>query len=147
MKPTTMPSSCAPRVGWRSSAIAKIAAKIGVPPFSRPATAEVMCCSAIGNRVNGTATQTTDRVTIRSRSSDRIFVWRRGSGSTASASAPSPTRISVMTPGGRASRPMSMNRNDAPQMTATDMNSAQSDDVNRSSTGAGVVVVTVTRAP
>ena len=95
-----------------------------------------MCCSAIGNRVNGTATQTTDSITTRARSEGPTDTLCRGR--TASASAPSPTRMSVMTPGGRASSPMSMNRNDAPQMAPTAANNDQSIGVNSLSVGRGV---------
>ncbi len=89
-----------------------------------------MCCSAIGNSVNGTATHTTDSVTSRRRSAGAIGIDGRGSRTIASASAPSPTRINVMTPGGSASSPMSMNRNDDPQIPPTARNSDQSAGVN-----------------
>ena len=48
-RPTSVPSASTFAI---SSTMAKIAAKIGVPPLSRPATAELMRCSAIGSSVN-----------------------------------------------------------------------------------------------
>ncbi len=46
--------------------------------------------------------------------------------------------MSVMTPGGRASSPMSMKRNDAPQIAPTATNNDQSIGVNSPSAGLGV---------
>ena len=130
-KPTTMPSRSGPLARWRSSTAATVAAKIGVAPLRSPVTDELMYCSAIGNSVNGTATQITESRTSRPRSEASIVTF--GLGSTSSASAPDATRSNVISPGGKASRPMSMNRNDEPQIAATAMKRPQSRGVNEPS--------------
>ena len=52
-----------------NSSSPKMAVNMGTAPFSSPATAELMCCSASGNSVKGMATQMTDSATMRKRSS------------------------------------------------------------------------------
>ena len=64
----------------------------------------------------------------------------RSRGNTARAIAPRETRMRVMSPGGSASNPIAMNRNDDPQMPDTARKSAQSRDVNWSSLAAVVAV-------
>ena len=128
------------------SSTAKMAVNIGTAPFSSPATAELMCCSAIGNSVNGMATQMTDSAAMRKRSSRSSRM--RAPGSSASVAAPRLTRAEVMTPGSKLSRPMAMKRNDAPQMRLIAEKIAQSSPVNAApvvaaaGVGAGRAVVT-----
>ena len=52
-----------------------------------------------------------------------------------------------MSPGSNASRPMAMNRNDDPQMSPIDRNSAQSSGVNAPRCVPAVVVITLRRRP
>lgn len=122
--PTATPNSCAPEVRVRKKSTPKSAVKIGMAPLSMPVTAELMCCSAMGNNVKGMATHNNESAMTRTRSPG--WVVMRGPGSRLSISAPSPTRRRVSVPGLTASRPMEMNRNDAPQIPAIERNSAQS---------------------
>ena len=75
--------------GWRTSSVATIAAKIGVPPFSRPVTDELMCCSASGNNVKGMATHK-HRQRCHPRPDRRRRDARANRGTRLSASAPEP---------------------------------------------------------
>ena len=111
--------------------MATAAAKSGMAPLSIPATAELIHCWARGNSVNGTATHSSDKVMILARS--RAATGRRAAGVAASTAAPSPTRMKVMSPGRKASSPMSIRRKDDPQMPATARNRPQSPGVNEPS--------------
>jgi len=127
------------------NASANTAVNIGVAPFSSPATAELMCCSARGNSVKGTPTQITDTASMRGRSSGRRCT--REPGSRPKVSAPRPTRTTVTTPGSRLSRPTAMNRNDAPQMSPMAEKTAQSDCENAAVVPPGAVGAEGTTAP
>ena len=78
LNPTTNPTSWGPRGRRRSITEAKIAAKIGIAPFSIPATAELMYCCAIGKRVNGMPTHNTDSTSTRGRSAGSIGLRAAG---------------------------------------------------------------------
>ena len=88
----------------------------GTAPLSMPATEESIHCWATGNRISGSPAQITPRKATRTRSSRPI--GRRAAGTSDSAATPSATRATAITPGASASSPMSMNRNDEPQMRA-----------------------------
>ena len=65
--------------------------------------------------------------------------WR-AAGIRLSVSAPNPTRARVTTPGSKWSRPMAINRNDAPQVPEMNATSAQSKELNDSSVSPSDVV-------
>jgi hypothetical protein len=122
--PTNTPSSWAPLVRRPKSSAPNRAVNIGVAPLSSPVTAELMCCSAMGNSENGSPTQSTDTASMRHRSSRSIGA--RPPGSRWRIAAPRPTRSRVTTPGCRLSRPIAMNRKDAPQIVEMAAKTAQS---------------------
>ena len=122
-EPVSSPASRAGRGTRRNNAVDRSAAKIGIAPLSMPVSAEFTHCWATGKIVNGTATQTNDSTTTRSRSSG--CSGRRAAGTSQSV-APPATRRKVIRPGRNASRAMSMSRNDAPQIVDIEQNSAQS---------------------
>ena len=79
--------------------------------------------------MNGIATQMNDRTIIRGRSSGSIGFLVPGISSRIAA--PKPIRSQLIKPGSNASRPIAMNRNDAPQMPLIDKNSSQSTEEKR----------------
>jgi hypothetical protein len=95
---------------------------MGIAPFSNPVSPEEIRCSAIGNSVKGTATQSTDSASIRSRSfrSNRI----RAAGTSHTTIAPKTIRSQVTTPGWSVSRLTAISRNDDPRWTRRDPNPA-----------------------
>ena len=100
-----------------ASSHAQAAPASGTAPLSMPATDESIHCWASGNSSSGKPAQISPRTATRSRSSRPI--GRRAAGISASVATPSPTRASAITPGRKASSPMSINRNEAPQIMAT----------------------------
>ena len=127
-RPTPRPTMRVRPGRWRAIDPAAMAAKIGVLPLSIPVTAELMCCSASGKRVKGTATHTTDRPSNRGQSARSMRTRERGN--TLSTVAPSATRAHVMRPGSIVSSAIEMNRNDDPQMSEIAVNSPQAAGVN-----------------
>ena len=101
-----------------------MAVVIGTAPLIIPATEESIHCWAIGKSVSGMAIQMIPRAATRARSAGSM--GRRARGTSASASIPSAIRASVITPGSNASRPMAMNRNEDPQMSAMPVRRPQS---------------------
>jgi len=96
--------------------VAHTAAKTGMAPLIMPVTLEVVHCWAIGKSSNGTAIQMTPSKATRGQSSRSIGARERVK--SASVPAPKATRAMVMTPGAKARSPISMNRNDEPQISA-----------------------------
>ena len=104
--------------------------KSGVAPFNIPVTADDTCRSARGNIESGIATQVTPNSASRGQSLRSIV--RRVAGRNASVQNPNVMRNVVISAGLNASRPIAMNRNDAPQMPPAVHNSPQSSGVNAS---------------
>ena len=114
--PTSSPRAWTRGRGRRSTT-AQAAPASGTAPLSMPATDESTHCWATGNRISGRPDQMIPRKMTRSRSSRPI--GRRAAGTRARAATPRATRATAITPGRSDSSPMSMNRNDDPQMRAT----------------------------
>ena len=125
VKPIASPAIWSLPGRWRNNTEATMAVKMGTVPLSIPATDEATHCWAMGNMVRGIAIQIRLRNLTRGRSAMRIGTFR-DAGSAHKNSVPNPTRIQVTNPGWKASRPMAMKRNEAPQIALTDRNSVQS---------------------
>ena len=69
-----------------------MAVNIGTAPLRRPVTAELMCCSASGNSVNGMPTQMTDSATMWTRSSGSSRILEPGSSPSVTAPRPDAQR-------------------------------------------------------
>ena len=90
----------------RAITAATNAAKIGVAPFSIPVTLLDTCCSANGNTVSGAASQTTPSKAIFGHAADSTGT--RDFGMKVSVRQPNNTRIGVIRPGAKESRPTAM---------------------------------------
>src|SRR5215211_670743 len=123
-KPTSNPRVWVRPSGRRSSSTAQAAPNSGTAPLSIPATDESIHCWAIGNSSSGRPAQMIPSSATRGRSA-----WSTGrcaAGNSASVATPNARRARATTPGRRVSRPMSMNRNDDPQMRAMPDSSSHS---------------------
>ena len=145
-KPITRPAICTrPGTRWETEA-AISAANSGTPPLIIPASEESIHCWATEKSTNGPAIQTSPSSATSGRSERRTP--RRAAGTSASVIAPNSTRRKATRPGSKCTRPISMNRKDAPHPNATPATSAQSSAPNASELGARVGwvwVVTRTR--
>ena len=106
----------------RSHAISAV--KSGAAALIIPASDDSIHCCATENSMNGTAIQITPS-SATSGQSER-GTGRRAPGTSASVTAPKKTRRNATSPGSKFLSPSSMNRNEAPQVSATPASRAQS---------------------
>ena len=99
-------------------------AKIGKAPLTMPASDESIHCWPIAISNSGAAIQKSPSSATRGRSARSTGRCDRGRSE--SVSAPIATRPNATTPGPKCSRPISMNRNDEPQIAATAASSPHS---------------------
>ena len=98
--------------------------KSGAAALIIPASDDSIHCCATENNMNGTAIQITPSSATSGQSARGTA--RRAPGTSASVRAPKNTRRNATSPGSKWSRPSSMNRKEAPQVSATPASSAQS---------------------
>ena len=123
-KPMIRPVACR-RVGSRRTAEAATSAtNRGVAALIMPASEESIHCWAIANSTNGIAIQVTPSATICGQA--ERGTGPRAAGNAPSVSAPKAIRPNATSAGAKCSSPMSMKRNDAPQVSATPESISQS---------------------
>jgi hypothetical protein len=98
-----------------SRIVATMAAKMGIPPLSMPASEEEMCCWAMGNNVIGKANHVTATANNCGQALRGILVFR-ADGTKANVRNPNNMRPKVTAAGVNPSRDSAICRNDAPQI-------------------------------
>src|SRR5215216_2386424 len=123
-KPTASPAICNRPGRCRTTIAATRAVNSGAAALIIPASDESIHCWATEKNMNGNAIQSTPSSAM-SGHSERGTA-RRASAMRTSVTAPKSTRRNATRPGSKLSTPMSMNRNDEPQLNATPPTSSQS---------------------
>jgi hypothetical protein len=127
-RPITTPTIWRREVAVLKKIPATMTVKIGMALFIIPVREELIHCWAMGNSVSGKAIHVMANKTIFGQS-DRStgFRWN---GSNQSVTHPKATRNQVIIPGEKASNPISIKKNDAPQIPAAPQSNAQSNGWN-----------------
>ena len=106
-KPTSNPTSWCFGGGRLAIIVATIATNSGVAPLSMPVTLDDTRCSANGNSVSGTASQTTPSIAIQPHGRARS-IGARAAGNASNVANPNSTRSGVISAGSNESSPSAM---------------------------------------